>query len=120
MKFKFLILTSVILLGGLCGCSDSVKENTKTISEKGTINYKEEKMYFKLNRDDDNVVINLIVSNSAKLYSYEDTNLGLAYDASNKASLTDGLEVYGYMDFELKGTEMSSFNFKVSAIKFIK
>jgi len=67
-----------------------------------------------------NTLINLFVSDIAQLYTYDNQSLGLAYDVSNIASLIEGLEIYGYMNFDLKGTEMVQFNFEISALRFIK
>jgi hypothetical protein len=110
------------LVGSISSCGNSKSTEIKTVSyyEKGVINYKENDMYFKVDRDDKNTTINLLVSDSAKLYKHDDSCLGLAYDASNVDLLTEGLKINGYMNFELKGTEMVQFNFKISALKFLE
>ncbi len=121
MKFKFLILISVSIVGSICSCNNTSSETkTTSIYKEVVINYDDNKMYFNLEWEDENVEINLLVSNSSKLYKYDDTSLGLAHDASNLSLLTEGLSVYGYMDFHLKGTEMVQFNFEVSALKLMK
>src|SRR5574344_2414466 len=120
MKFKLLFLMSIVFIGSISSCGNYAHTNLKTVSfyEKGIINYKENVMYFKADRDDKNTLINLFVSDTAQLYTYDNQSLGLAYDVSNIASLIEGLEIYGYMNFDLKGTEMVQFNLVTSALMF--